>query len=121
MRESRTSAVAVKLVAFFAGWFLLQFLIGPIAYLNSKIKIPYPLSEVMEKTFFLPTWLAANNSHFDHARKSYVRWWVPASEEGRCGLELLPADAVIETEPWLNKQQNTTNNAMDTKGSVTER
>jgi hypothetical protein len=121
MTDKRTAMVIRRLGAIFASWILLQFLIGPIAFLNSKIPIPLPVTDVMEKSVFLPAWLATRNSHFNDATMNYVRWWIPASEEGWCGLELLSADAEFEKEPWLKKQQNTTNQAMDSKGSVTAR
>ena len=100
------------------GWMLLQFLIGPIAYLNSKVPIPDPLLQAMEKSIFLPAWLATRNSRLNNATLIYVRWWVPVSNEGWSCLEMLPADMVVDSEPWLTENKNTTNEEIDAKGSV---
>jgi hypothetical protein len=100
-------------------WILLQFLIGPIAYLNSKVPIPDPLLQAMEKSIFLPAWLATRDSRLNNATLIYVRWWVPAPNEGWCCLEMLPADTVVDQEPRLTENKNTTNQEIDAKGSVT--
>ncbi len=106
MPDKKTSIVTRRLGAIFACWILFQLLIGPIAFLNSKIRIPIPVADAMEKSVFLPTWLATRNSRINDATMNYVRWWIPASKDGWCGLDLLPADAAVEMEPWLKKQQN---------------